>query len=293
MIYKTIFGSANAPITYETPEGYPLGRWQFTLKKDRRDGKLNNMEIRHLIKIGLRLDLKSFEEGLCETIIYGKEFGDVNASLKYKTPEGYKLGSWQREQKQLYKRNKLEPYMIDELEKIGFNWGIGVSKNKDAKTGNTKTTDLRYKAFEDGFQASLDYKEQFGYANAPISYKTADGYELDYWQSRQRAKYKRRELTPDEIKRLEEIGFIWDSHKAEFEKRIQASLECRERLGDVNVPLDYKTPSGYNLGQWQYSQRFAYRKGILADDRVMRLEEIGFRWDFKGGSLSEMEEGEG
>lgn len=129
----------------------------------------------------------------------------------------------------------------------------------------------------------LRYKEQFGSANTQTYYITPDGYELGYWQSRQRAKYKRKQLMPHEIERLEEIGFVWD---LTFEKGVLSSLEYKEQFGNVNAPLNYKTHNGYNLGQWQNYQRIAYKNGSLANKNINRLEKIGFRWDVKGESLS-------
>lgn len=76
--------------------------------------------------------------------------------------------------------------------------------SKDVKRG------LLYDIFENGFTATLRYKERFGDANTSRYFTTPDGYELGHWQSEQRVKYKSRQLMPHEIKQLEEIGFKWD-----------------------------------------------------------------------------------
>jgi hypothetical protein len=38
-------------------------------------------------------------------------------------PEGYKLGSWQSDQKKNYNKGTLSPNRIKWLEDIGFKWG--------------------------------------------------------------------------------------------------------------------------------------------------------------------------
>jgi len=55
----------------------------------------------------------------------------------------------------------------------------------------------------------LLYKNSTGNTNAPASYMTTEGYRLGYWQTTQRGNYKKGKLSPDRIKRLEEIGFKW------------------------------------------------------------------------------------
>ncbi|MDO8446598.1 MAG: Helicase associated domain protein [Deltaproteobacteria bacterium] len=260
LLYTKYFGDANAPLTYRTQDGYPLGVWQYELKKQRRKGKLTAFRVRRLKGIGLNIDLDSFEEGLCETLIYKDQFGDVNAPLKYKTPEGYKLGEWQNAQIEAYKEGTLVPNKINGLEKIGFIW------------------DLYDAAFEKGIKFSLKYKEQFGDVNTPVKYNTPQGYNLGQWQSAQRLAYKKGKLTQDKINRLEGLKFRWDLHEVAFEKGLLASVKYKKQFGYVNVPVEYKPSDGYNLKQWQNTQRVAYKKGQLSEDRVRQLEEIGFKW---------------
>jgi len=63
--------------------------------------------------------------------------------------------------------------------------------------------------FENGFQETLRYKKRTGSPNAPEDYKTVDGYRLGIWQTNQRSKHKKGNLSSDRVKRLEDIGFTW------------------------------------------------------------------------------------
>jgi len=96
-----------------------------------------------------------------------------NTPHNYKTPEGYMLNSWQRGQRQNYKKNKLTPDRIKRLEAIGFTW------------------DILEDQFEKGFQETLLYKERTGKPNAPSPYKTTEGYRLGAWQAAKRNMYKK------------------------------------------------------------------------------------------------------
>ena len=62
-------------------------------------------------------------------------------------------------------------------------------------------------SFDNGFRQTLKYKEEFGDPNAPDSCK------LGKWQGKQRQSYKKGKLSPERIKRFEEIGFKWQLKK--------------------------------------------------------------------------------
>ena len=100
--------------------------------------------------------------------------------------------------------------------------------------------------------------------------------------------YRKGNLSPDRIKRLEDIGFIWDILEEQFEKGFQETLRYKESTGNPNAPIDYKTAEGYRLGTWQRSQRRNLQKGKLSPDRIKRLEEIGFIWDNSKNSLKKV-----
>ena len=194
------------------------------------------------------------------TLKYKDEFGDSNAPQSFKTYKGHRLGSWLSDQRKYYNKNRLPSDRIKRLEEIGFTW------------------DPFEKQFEKGFQETLLYKKTTGNPNAPYIYMTSEGYRLGRWQSKQRGVYRKGYLSPDKIKRFEEIGFIWDKYKILFEKGFQETLVYKNSTGNPNAPDGYRTPEGYKLGNWQNHQKQFYRKGKLSPDRIKRLEEIGFKW---------------
>jgi hypothetical protein len=54
------------------------------------------------------------------TLRYKDQYGDSNAPQVFKTPEGYRLGAWQSNQRKNYKEDKLSHDRIQRLEAIGF-----------------------------------------------------------------------------------------------------------------------------------------------------------------------------
>ena len=107
---------------------------------------------------------------------------------------------------------------------------------------------------------------------------TLDGFKLGWWQGTQKGNYNNGKLDNEKIKRLEDIGFIWDILGKAWEKGYQETLKYKKEFGNANAPQRYKTPDGFNLGKWQGTQRTAYDKGKLNNERIKRLEKIVFLW---------------
>lgn len=52
--------------------------------------------------------------------------------------------------------------------------------------------------------------------------------------------------------------------------------------GDLEVPKRYTTPEGYSLGAWIQTQRLVHAgktPGVLTDEQVQLLDQIGMRWE--------------
>ena len=266
----------NVSANYKTAEGYRLGAWQSTQRVRYKIGKLSPERIKRLEHIGFtwgelgtkRKDGEWFEKGLQETLRYKESTGNSNTPMSYKTATGYRLGSWQNDQRDNYRKGKLSLERIKRLEELGFKW------------------EIIEELFEKGFQETLLYKETTGTPNAPRNYETDEGYRLGIWQKTQRYKYNIGKLSEKRIEQLEAIGFTWEHKRDErFENGFQETMLYKESIGNPNAPVTFKTNSGYPLGAWQSNQRNFYKKNKLSQDRIKRLEEIGFRWEKEQKSI--------
>ena len=123
------------------------------------------------------------------------------------------------------------------------------------------------------------YYEVNGDCLVPVKFETVEGVRLGSWVGRQRGDKKKGLLSADRVTMLEEVDFVWDPLAAQWEETIQALVNYKKVEGDCLVPADFKTVEGLNLGQWVRTQRKAYKKGRLTEDRVKLLEEVGFVWD--------------
>jgi hypothetical protein len=83
-------------------------------------------------------------------------------------------------------------------------------------------------------------------------------------------------MSQDRKERLEGLGFVWDPFEADWEegfKRLQAYVK---EYKHCRVPHQYKSPDGYNLGQWVSNRR--QRSSILSPERKAQLAALGFDW---------------
>ena len=194
-------------------------------------------------------------------IKYKEQHGTANAPSNYKTPEGFNLGSWQYAQRKTFRNGTLEQDRIEKLEDIGFVWGE------------------REESFNKGFEETLRYKEQHGTATATQYYETPEGFNLGSWQYAQRKTFRNGKLEQARIKKLEDIGFVWrESLEESFNKGFEETLRYKKQHDNANAPRSYKTPDGFNLRTWQTRQRRYFRTGKLEQDRIKKLEDIGFVW---------------
>ena len=172
---------------------------------------------------------------------------------------------------------------IERLQEIGFQWQALTNHNFNAAFDA---------AFKRGCRELIAFKEEFGHCNVPHAFLANPG--LGRWCKTMRTSYKNiqkglkagRNLSPDMIERLEEIGFQWQgvNHDEIFEKHCRELMAFKEEFGHCTVPQSFaNNPS---LKHWCNNMRAAYKKiqkGMKADynlseDRIERLEEIGFQW---------------
>jgi len=110
----------------------------------------------------------------------------------YKTQDGHSLSNWVGTQRKEYKKGKLDAERIQRLEELGFVW------------------DPFAENFENYFAALVKYKEEFGHLRVAAPHKTHDGLALGAWVGSLRQNYKQGKLDAERIRRLDEIGFLWE-----------------------------------------------------------------------------------
>lgn len=97
-------------------------------------------------------------------------------------------------------------------------------------------------------------------------------------------------MPEDRIQRLEEIGFEWstkDPRKVPWDQRFKDLQAFVEEYGHSDVPHEWEDCP--QLGFWVANQRQQYRylqlgkKSALTEDRIKKLNDLGFVWKMQGG----------
>ena len=206
---------------------------------------------------------------------YYDEFGNLMVAKKYKTEEGYSLGAWIQTQRRV--RNGsingiLTKEQIERLDAIGMRWD--------------NISDM---SWERNFSIAKKYYEDHGNLEVPARYKTEDGISIGKWIHKLRA-WNRTGLYPNYLtserkNMMESIGMAWDNKTVLWNKYYGAASKYYKEHGDLNVPINYKTEDGVNLGLWISKVRAMYRGSLnsstLTKEQIAKLEEIGILWDTK------------
>jgi superfamily II DNA or RNA helicase len=168
--------------------------------------------------------------------------------------EGERLGTWVSEQRSHKDRLSLEK--IAKLDSLGFSW------------------DPRTERWEEAMTALKVFHKRNGHCRVPRNYSEGS-VKLSSWVQRQRR--DKGELTSDQIRQLDSIGFSWDPFAELWEEGFEGLKEFREHTGHCVVQSGIKTQSGGDLKSWVTRQRKIRQK--LTQSQVSRLNSIGFIWD--------------
>ena len=146
-------------------------------------------------------------------------------------------------------------------------------------------------AFNKWYKLAEEYYHENDDLLVPQNYQTKSGEKLGKWITNTRADYKNGDLSTEQIKKLEDIGMVWDAsiNKEEiWNKWYKLVVEYRNEYGNLLVPWNYQTKSGEKLGQWISHMRQAYKNGDLSQAQVEMLNAIGMVWDAFGVKWNKM-----
>ena len=123
------------------------------------------------------------------------------------------------------------------------------------------------------------YHKREGHCDVPRIHKE-DGENLGTWVNTQRRAVKKESVSDVRVRRLEELGFEWNTLDAQWERNFARLEAYHKREGHCDVPQSHKE-DGENHGLWVSNQRMAFKKGKLDPKRAQRLEGLGMKWRIK------------
>jgi hypothetical protein len=200
-----------------------------------------------------------WDERFGELLAYKGKHGNADVSSVPRTG----LASWISNQRTYFKSNTMQSDRLIRLQEIGFVWDV-----LDAQ-------------WNDRFSELLAYGQKHGNLDIPQRYSGG----LGAWVNNQRQLEKTGEMPFDKKARLDNSGFIWDPLEWSWQEQYRQLFAYRHEHGTAtdNWPEDFNG--------WMSSQRKRKEKGTLSNEKLAKLEAIGFVWSFRDSVWQERVEG--
>ena len=265
--YQQQHGNCDMP--YRSSENRKLATWVVNQRVMQRDGVLEPQKVELLDRIGFKWNphASNWRTSYLNLLEYRKRFGNCRVPQNWK--ENNSLAHWVKTQRMDYAKGELERDRIALLEKIGFEWKVGLG------------------TWDERFAELCVFKERFGHTRVKV--KWSENTLLGAWVVSQRYKHRKKELRDEYVQKLNSIGFEWDGRTAasraernppDPDKHWRATFDrfrtyAAAHGADVVHVVDEETKK---LNRWMLHQRQAKKRGQLSEARISALNEIGFVW---------------
>ena len=254
-------GHTNLPNQYKHSNGFQLYSWAVNQRSFKDSLPLRNKQQLESLNgwswdpIGDR-----WEEVFGYLVDYSKTHGDCNLPIRYKTKEGFKLGSWAYLQRT--NRDRLSERKVSLLSGLKcWHWDSELDSKWD--------------------QSYQDLKEYFiknGDFRIPKNYSLPSGANLRNWYQTQK---RNKELSQERVERLNKIDPEWRLEGSEFSfyKGLDKLNEYQDEFDHVEVRQTYISPDGFKLGQWVSKQIEKEQGSVLSKLHINELNSLGFIWN--------------
>jgi len=182
------------PQKYVTDDGFKLGSWVNTRRRDRTVGRLSTARIAELNALGMVWDSHeaNYRNGVDHLRAYTAAQGHANVPNSHLTDDGFKLGIWANSRRHDHKVGRLSTAKVAKLNALGMAWD---------------PHDAGYRIGVDHLRA---YTAAQGHANMPASHVADDGFKLGAWVANRRHDHKVGRLSTARITELNALGMVWD-----------------------------------------------------------------------------------
>jgi len=265
VIYYNKKGDLFVPNKFAS-NGIGLGAWIGNQRRKYKNHQLNQDEITQLEVIGMVWDVYEVSWQICYKYAqeYYAEKGNLSIPYNYIIDE-VNLGTWINNQRNNYKKSKLDESKVVLLEKLSIMWNV-----------EEELWEARYDLLK-------QYKEQNGDVLVPMGYIIED-VNLYSWISTQRKNKKNGQLDELKIQRLDLLGISWDPLDDKWNRAYKLAKRYYEKYGDLLIPIAYEAED-IKVGSWVATQRQNYKRKngkrsnpFFTPYRIELLEKIGMVW---------------
>ena len=239
-----------------------LGQWVSSQRRAKLNSILSEYRIKRLDELGFAWDAfeEKWEEGFNALVAFKEREGHCLVP-KGHLENGIQLGSWVNTKRGNKADSTLSKEYFKQLDELGFVWEPYEEK------------------WEEGFNALVAFKEREGHCLVPKGH-LENGFNLISWVQAQRRAKLTSKLSEARLSRLNKLGFSFAPHEEKWEEAFNALVAFKEREGHCLVPINY-SKDGISLGSWVSTQRRFNLNSRLPEDRVRKLEKLGFVWKIR------------
>ena len=254
--FRARFGHCN--VSQKWAENRELGLWVSAQRVIRIRGQLSQDRVARLDALGFVWDFyaEEWEEKFSALQAFKAKHQHCNVSQGSR--EDSALASWLNLQRIEQRRGLLSGDYTARMEALGVIW------------------DFTAWQWERKFAAMEAFKAAHNHCNVP-SVRPSEYPELLNWANVQRRSRKRGELSDERIARLDALGFVWDPTAWQWERKFAAMEAFKAAHNHCNVP-NVRSSENVELLNWAHVQRRSRKRGELSDERIARLDALGFRW---------------
>ena len=316
--FRKQFGHCRVPV--EWPENRWLGAWVANTRWAKKRNRLTDAQVRELDRIGFLWTIDTsgvWQQRLDELKAFTERHGHCNVPGKFR--ENQSLANWVKNVRVEARKGKLSQKRLRSLNALGFRWSVrtrvvrrhnlesmlarlaAIKKQPDGASNRKWLQDIRRKKrtgkldsreivalekagvvwepvpqrWQEMYSALAAYKREHGDCNLP--YESAEHPRLAAWVASLRSRRGSNRLGQEKIKQLDALGFVWNRRAARWEAMYAALVEYRQTHGHCRVPSEPRT----RLAVWAVVQRRAKRLGKLSEERIRRLDMLGFVWEMQ------------
>lgn len=271
--YYMANGNLSMKQSYRCSDGYALGVWVFDYRKAYNGQKTRTVitpeQIVALEAIGMNWErpIKLGTQKMtmwnnnCEKLVsFYKEYGRYPQN-NTDSPVEQKLFTWLRDQKKSYRNGY---FTAEKLKKLAV---IGITEEWLRE---------QHTPFDKGYLIAKVHFEEYGSLDVPTNFQHKSGFWLGAWIDKIRK--KRDSLTEEQIKRLEDIGFIWETRNP-FEEGFIAAKRIYLEKGYLPLePKQCNNEDELKICRWLRRQQLKRKENKLSEEQINKLTEIGMDW---------------
>jgi len=256
-------GHANVPQESVTDDGFKLGAWVASRRRDRKIGRISTARITELDALGMVWNTieSRYQSGVDHLRDYAALWGHANVPWGYVTDDGFKLGEWVGNRRTEHTAGRFSPARFAELNALGMVW------------------DALEAGYRIGVDHLRDYAAREGHTRVPHGYATDDGFLLRSWVANRRSERRAGTLSPAKVAELNALGMVWDPLEARYQTGLDHLRDYTAAQGHAGVAAGHVTDDGFKLGVWVASRRRDRQAGTLSPAKVAELNALGMVWD--------------